>query len=252
MGDIMCLRTLLWLGLCRAVGKDETMKNWIPVNESKLPSGGMLIETYLVERPRLGATAPDGSMTMEAPFCACGVKNLNNRIYSKEVMAKAIAESQRNIESGRALGFVEHPAPFEAADIGNVSHICTKLFLEGDKAWVRMKILPTDRGRNLQAILRGGGAVGLSSRGMGKTETKEGVDYIVAYEIRAVDVVMQPSAKTFMNAADNEVFEGLDLNRTAAYEVSQDVLDKRYQFALSCGFRGDKADLARILERERR
>jgi hypothetical protein len=225
------------------------MKGWI-LKESHRQQGGMLIETYLCERPRLGAIAQDGSLTMEAPFCHCGQKNGNNRIYSKDVMARAIAEAQKDIESGRALGFIEHPR-LDTADVGNVSHICTKLFLESDKAWVRMKILPTDRGRNLQAILRGGGAVGLSSRGVGKTVTKDGVDYIEQYEIRAVDVVLSPSAGTFMNAS-NEVYEGLDLRKTAAYQLSQDVLDRRYQGALEAGFRGSKEDLRRVLERERR
>ena len=165
--------------------------------------------SYLIEN------APDTRITesledkqekayyIEGIFAQADVLNGNRRIYPRQVLVEAIKPLNEMIAHSRLLGELEHPK-VNASDI-NPDRSCIKiLHLHEDannimgKAKV-MKSLPC--GAIVHGLLSEGVTVGVSTRGFGETELREGKTYVKDLVLKTVDVVMNPSAPdAFMNA----------------------------------------------------
>ncbi|MCK5643822.1 MAG: hypothetical protein KAJ19_23685, partial [Gammaproteobacteria bacterium] len=80
-----------------------------------------------------------------------------------------------------------------------VSHIITGLTIESDGSIMgEAEILDTDAGKNLKAILKAGGEVGVSSRGFGSTKPRQDGNQEVGedFVLRTYDFVADPAMKT--------------------------------------------------------
>jgi len=113
-------------------------------------------------------------MRVEVKWQHAGIINGNRRRYSKEILAREIARLTPMIEAGSVMGASYHPQ--NDAEVDDVSHIweSVKMAEDGECTGV-VKVLPTERGRNAQAIIKYGGHIGMSSRGFGTTTRKEEV-----------------------------------------------------------------------------
>lgn len=102
-----------------------------------------------------------------------GVINGNGRRYRKEILQREIERLRPMMEKGMIFGATYHPQQGDAA-VDDVSHIWESATIEPDGACVGViKVLPTARGKNAQAIIRHGGRIGMSSRGYGTVTVKE-------------------------------------------------------------------------------
>jgi hypothetical protein len=83
--------------------------------------------------------------------------------------------------------------------LNRVAHIVTKLWLEDGKVFGEAEILDTDPGRNLQALLKAGCKVGVSSRGYGSTKPNDKGEDVVQedYKLVTFDFVAEPAAGAF-------------------------------------------------------
>ena len=105
------------------------------------------------------------------------VINGNGRRYPRHVLQREIERLMPMAEQGAVYGASYHPK--QDAEVDDVSHIWESARMEEDGSCVGvLKVLPTERGRNAQAIIKYGGHIGLSSRGYGtmtrKSETVDG------------------------------------------------------------------------------
>jgi hypothetical protein len=102
-------------------------------------------------------------------FSESGTKNQNGRIYPHPILAREVEKFKRLIEENRAYGALDHPES-SVVTLNDACHLIKELQWDGNKLMGKTQILDTAPGKNLKAILKAGGSVGISSRSYGSTE----------------------------------------------------------------------------------
>jgi len=119
------------------------------------------------------------------------IRNANQRVYSSQEIGKAVKTLNEQISGGYSvLGEVDHPQDLKI-NLDRVSHMITKMWMDGPNGYGKLKILPTPMGQLIQSMLEAGVKLGVSSRGSGEVD---GSGNVQGFEIITVDVVAQPSA----------------------------------------------------------
>jgi len=146
---------------------------------------------------------------IEGIFMQADLKNRNGRIYPMPVMEKEVNRYVREyVDTKRAFGELGHPEG-PSINLDRISHMITELKRDGSNIIGRAKILETPMGNIAKNIIQGGGALGVSSRGMGSLKDKNGImevqdDFTLA---TAADIVADPSAP---GAFVNGIMEGVE------------------------------------------
>ena len=132
---------------------------------------------------------------IEGIFMQAEQKNRNNRIYPKAVLESACGKYvKEQVKTGRAVGELNHPEG-PAINLDKVSHRITELNWDGDNVVGKALILDTPMGKIVKGLVEGGCKLGVSSRGMGTVEQKEGKTYVKDdFVLSTVDIVQDPSA----------------------------------------------------------
>lgn len=132
---------------------------------------------------------------IEGIFMQAEAKNRNNRIYEKRVLEPAVEKyMQEQVKTGRAVGELNHPEG-PAINLDKVSHRITNLRWEGNSVVGKALILDTPMGNIVKGLIKGGVKLGVSSRGMGSVESKNGTSYVREdFMLSTVDIVQDPSA----------------------------------------------------------
>ena len=142
------------------------------------------------------------------------IRNANQRVYSSQEIGKAVKTLNEQIAGGYSvLGEVDHPADLKI-NLDRVSHMITKMWMDGPNGYGKLKVLPTPMGQLIQTMLESGVKLGVSSRGSGEVD---GQGNVRDFEIITVDVVAQPSAP---GAYPTPVYEHL-MNNTGGYKAFQ-------------------------------
>ena len=133
---------------------------------------------------------------IQGPFLQGDIKNRNGRIYESRILAKEVQRYNENyIDKNRAMGELGHPDG-PTVNLDRVSHKITSLKQEGSNFIGKAKILETPMGRIAGALLNDGVTLGVSSRGMGSLQSRNGVNYVGEDFMlaTAADIVADPSA----------------------------------------------------------
>jgi hypothetical protein len=156
------------------------------------------------------------------------IKNANQRIYPSSEIARAVKTINEQIGGGYScLGEVDHPADLRI-NLDRVSHMMTKMWMDGPNGYGKLKILPTPMGQLVQTMLESGVKLGVSSRGSGNV-AEDGSGKVSDFEIITVDIVAQPSAP---GAYPTPVYEHLmnTLGGNKAFNIAREVQgDKKAQ-----------------------
>jgi hypothetical protein len=140
------------------------------------------------------------------------IRNANMRIYSSEEIGRAVKTLNEQISGGYSvLGEVDHPQDLKI-NLDRVSHMITKMWMDGPNGYGKLKIIPTPMGNIIQTMLESGCKLGVSSRGSGEVD---GNGNVQGFEIITVDIVAQPSAP---GAYPTPVYEHL-INNTGGYKA---------------------------------
>ena len=145
---------------------------------------------------------------IEGVFMQSEAKNRNGRIYPKAIMEKAVDRYvTEQVKTGRAVGELNHPEG-PTINLDKVSHIIEGLDWKGNDVVGKARILETPMGNIVKGLLEGGVRLGVSTRGMGSLEERNGVMYVKDdFYLSTVDIVQDPSAPT---AFVNGIMEGVD------------------------------------------
>lgn len=148
------------------------------------------------------------SYIIDGIFMQAEIQNRNGRIYEKRILEKAVADYVKEwVVPGRAVGELEHPDS-PVVDFKNASHRITELRFEGNNVMGKAIILNTPMGNTVKGLMEGGVKLGVSSRGMGSIEEKNGKRFVSDdFVLRTVDIVSDPSAH---DAFVNGIMEGVD------------------------------------------
>ena len=156
------------------------------------------------------------------------IRNQNQRVYSSQEIGKAVKTLNEQISGGYSvLGEVDHPQDLKI-NLDRVSHMITKMWMDGPNGYGKLKILPTPMGQLIETMLTSGVKLGVSSRGSGEVDQTGNVQ---GFEIITVDIVAQPSAP---GAYPTPVYEHL-MNQSGGYnalkiaqEVRGDIKEQQY------------------------
>ena len=140
-------------------------------------------------------------------FMQADVKNRNGRIYPMEILKKEVSRyNTKFINENRAFGELGHPDG-PTVNLERVSHMVTSLSPDGKNFIGEAKIMETPMGKIVKNLMDEGAKLGVSSRGMGSLEQKNGANYVRNdfYLATAADIVADPSAP---NAFVEGIMEG--------------------------------------------
>ena len=143
---------------------------------------------------------------IEGVFMQSEKKNKNGRVYPKDILMKEMKRYNDDyVIKKRALGELGHPEG-PTVNLDRVSHMVESLWSDGDDIYGRAKIMDTPMGKIVKNLIDEGVSIGVSSRGMGSLEEKNGVKYVKDdFVLSAVDCVSDPSAP---DAYVNGIMEG--------------------------------------------
>ena len=134
-----------------------------------------------------------GNLIVEGVLATAEVKNGNGRYYSKELWQREMDKYSQLIEERRSMGELDHPES-SVINLQNVSHLISEYSWDGNNVMGKIEILPTPSGQILEALIKAGVTVGVSSRGMGSLEQNGNVMEVQDdFELLCWDFVSTPS-----------------------------------------------------------
>ena len=184
----------------------------------------LIIETNLFE----GKVNEDGSgrTIVKGVLQRAGAENQNGRVYPREILEREIKKYETLIKERRALGELDHPDS-SVINLKNVSHNIREIHWEGNDVVGTVEILPTPSGNILKELLRANILLGISSRGMGSTESigegkvRVGEDF----ELIGWDFVSNPSTHgAFMSPMNESVIKNIGTDVCGDFCKAQDLM----------------------------
>ncbi len=197
--------------------------------------------------------------------------NGNRRRYPKAILQREIDRLTPLIKEGKVSGASFHPE--KMGELDDISHLWESIKMEQDGSCTGVvKVIPTARGKNAQAIIKAGGHIGMSSRGTGTITQKEEVvdgkrvkvdeinsDYVL---LSPGDFVLSPSVpgagtvrlmESKLDEREGTVtladLERFGLVEDGQAKIEEDILKQRFQFACTAGFKGSFGDYKKLMEK---
>ena len=148
------------------------------------------------------------SYVIEGVFAQAEQKNRNGRVYPRPIMEKAVGKYVKDqVSQKRAVGELNHPEG-PTVNLDKVSHLITALDWKGNDVVGKASILDTPNGKIVKGLLDGGVKLGVSTRGMGSLENRNGTMFVKDdFILNTVDIVQDPSAPA---AFVNGIMEGVE------------------------------------------
>ena len=162
-------------------------------------------------------------------FLQADIKNRNGRVYPMEILEKEVTKYNKNfIREKRAFGELGHPEG-PTVNLERVSHMITELHPDGKNFIGEAKIMDTPMGKIVKNLMDEGAKLGVSSRGMGSLDSKNGANYVKDdfYLATAADIVADPSAP---NAFVEGIMEGKEWVWNNGSLVEAHVADLKKKF----------------------
>ena len=127
-------------------------------------------------------------------FITCDKENKNKRIYESKVIAPEIQRYIKEvIATNKSFGELGHPSG-PSINLDRVSHIITELTKDGNCYMGKARLTETPMGKIAIGLLKSGGQLGVSTRGMGSLIERNGSKYVQGdFKLSTVDIVADPS-----------------------------------------------------------
>jgi hypothetical protein len=136
----------------------------------------------------------EGACYLTGVMQKCDTENANKRVYSKETLFREVERYKQLVRANRALGELDHPDS-SVISLDRVSHMVVDIWTEGNNVMGKIKVLQeTPCGQILAALIKNNVTFGISSRGTGSIEDKNGVTMVQDdFQLICFDMVSDPS-----------------------------------------------------------
>jgi len=148
----------------------------------------------------------EGGMMLSGKLQEAECENGNGRMYPQGILEREVKKYAAVVEDRRALGELDHPES-SIINLANVSHMITKVWMEGASVMGKCKVLNTPAGQILRSLVESDVKIGISSRGMGSV-TESGGKTIVEddFQLISFDIVSEPSTpNAFMSLSESRL-----------------------------------------------
>jgi len=190
----------------------------------ELCEGGVCQDLLTEEEKRFVA---GGGMYLTGKLQQANTQNGNGRVYPLDVLTREVQNYKKLVKENRALGELDHPDD-SVINLKNASHLVTSIWMEGDTVMGKVKVLDTPSGKVLKSLVESGVKLGISSRGMGSVENRNGQTVVQDdFQLICFDFVSEPSTpEAFMvkegKEYNNRVFTKADRINRLLNEVLKD------------------------------
>ena len=190
----------------------------------------LLVEEFSPTEARVITEAStDGKNMWLSGICMqSSIKNRNGRNYPINEIAAAVDNAKTHIiECNGIFGELDHPQSLNI-NSDRISHVITEMWMNGNDAYGKAKLINTPMGNIAQELLKSGVKIGVSSRGAGNVNESGDVN---GFQFITYDIVVTPSAP---NAYPGLVYESLDRAKngnkilTLAEQVRHDPAAQKY------------------------
>lgn len=213
--------------------------------------------TFLERKNATLTNQDDKSLLVKFRLMGSEEKNENDRIYPTAVLKQAVEDLRSRLAKRKSsFALTIHKDDEEVDDIAAVLE---DVEMTGKDVWATARILPTARGKNVQAIIRNGGALGVSAKCHGKVEKGIVQPGVI---LKGFDFVTSPGFGTY--ASKSNIIESVtvedesdgqvmleDLERFGLIEdggqvkVTEEILWRRFEFAVLSGYTGTREQYSR-------
>ena len=109
---------------------------------------------------------------------------------------------------------MDHPES-SIINLNNVSHMVVDVWMDGKTVMGKLKVVDTPSGKILKSLIEGGAQLGISSRGLGSVEQKDGETVVQDdFQLICFDIVSDPSTPgAFMKITENRNLETLNFDK---------------------------------------
>jgi hypothetical protein len=181
-----------------------------------------------VEARIISESSTDGkSMWLNGICMQSSIKNRNGRNYPITEISEAVRNAAQRIkECNGIFGELDHPQTL-TINSDRISHVITEMWMNGNDAYGKAKLLNTPMGLIAQELLKSGVKIGVSSRGAGNVNESGDVQ---GFQFITYDIVITPSAP---QAYPGMMYESLQSKQgakvmTLAEQVRQDPAAQKY------------------------
>lgn len=152
---------------------------------------GGVCQDFLTEQEKVFVKT--GGMILTGMIQHANKENGNGRIYDRKILEREVSKYMDSVRDNRALGELDHPDS-SVINLKNVSHIMTDCWWDDDKVMGKLRILNTPSGQILRSLVESNVKLGISSRGLGSTHTKNGKIIVEDdFQLICFDMVSEPS-----------------------------------------------------------
>lgn len=150
------------------------------------------------------STTDGKSMWLNGVCMQSSIKNRNGRNYPLSEISEAVRNAAQRIKENNGIfGELDHPQSLQI-NSDRISHVITEMWMNGNDAYGKAKLLNTPMGLIAQELLKSGVKIGVSSRGAGNvTESGD----VTGFQFITYDIVITPSAPGAMPGLMYESFE---------------------------------------------
>lgn len=191
----------------------------VAVEQGRLLRGEAVFEDIeVVELSEEAKTSnPNRLMQIRGIASRGGVVNRNNRMYPTSVLNKAVEKARGKISKGKFVGELDHPVK-GSGSLSGIAMKFTGLWMEGDYMKFEADVLPTEKGRQLETLIRSGVRPGMSTRGYGSLDDRDinGRTVFVVkddFELVGIDAVLEESNQ-YAGISSYESKGGLEMELT--------------------------------------
>lgn len=172
----------------------KILREWLPLEKVE----GKILKEDLRES--------GGPLYLKGPMQRCEAPNQNKRIYPRKVLQREFENYHKAVRENRAVGELDHPET-STVSLEKVSHVVREMWWDGNTWMGKVEVLNTPSGKILESLVDSGITLGISSRGVGSTNTNnEGLDLVADdFTLVCFDMVAEPSthgAYMFAEAVD--------------------------------------------------
>jgi hypothetical protein len=142
----------------------------------------------------------NGLLILTGVIQRADAKNENGRIYPRKILEREVGNFQKAIRENRSIGELDH-ADEAVVSYTKASHVIREVWWNGNDVMGRVEIFNgpdemggTPCGRIAQSLLKRGINIGISSRGVGSTESMNEADVVLDdFNLLTWDLVATPS-----------------------------------------------------------